>query len=407
VSDQRLRERMRDVAVPDERAAEERSWRVVRAAYEGSRPIARRRLRPRTALVAAAAALLAVALATSGTAIGGWLRDLTRPGREHAKPALSSLPGRGRLLVTSPSGPWVVHADGSKRLLGSYDEASWSPHGLFVISARGRQLVATEPNGRVRWTLARSQPVSDPRWSPSGYRIAYLTGAGASASLRVVAGDGTGDHPLAGAAADVAPAWRPGPAHVLAYGTRDGRVRLIAADTRRALWRSAPAPPATELVWSGDGRRLLAVGVDATRIFDGRGRLLTTVPTVAKPAEPAAAGAHRAAFLGRTHTFALIRGGPAIGQGEVALMRAERSAGAGRRVFGGAGAFSDVAWSPDGRWLLIAWPSADQWLFIRSGQTQKVVAISNVSRQFSPGAPGRAAFPRLGGWCCTPAGPAG
>jgi len=136
-------------------------------------------------------------------------------------------------------------------------------------------------------------------------------------------------------------------------------------------------------------------------VFDAAGRLVRTVRAPA----PAVATDHRVAFLGTTHELAAIRGGPAAGQSEVVLIDADR--GAGSPIFAGAGTFSDVAWSPDGRWLLIAWPSADQWLFIRSGQTQKVVAISNVSRQFSPGAPGRAAFPRLGGWCCTPAGPAG
>ena len=115
MNDERLRDRLRDAPVPDEREAEERSWRVVQAAYDRRQPLSRRRPRLRLALVPAAVALLALAVATSGTAIGDWLRDIAHPGRQHARPALSSLPGRGRLLVTSPSGPWVVKADGSKR----------------------------------------------------------------------------------------------------------------------------------------------------------------------------------------------------------------------------------------------------------------------------------------------------
>jgi dipeptidyl aminopeptidase/acylaminoacyl peptidase len=300
-----------------------------------------------------------------------------------------------------------VQADGSKRLLGSYEEASWSPHGLFVVSVRGHQLVATEPNGHVRWTLARPDGVSNPRWSPSGYRIAYLTGPAPIRSLRVVAGDGTGDRGLVRSAADVAPAWRPGPAHVLAYASPDGSVRVIATDARRALWRSAPGESPAELAWSGDGARLVAVGLTSLRIFDANGRLLRKVQLREKPPEPAAVAAHRVAFAGLTHEFAFVRGGPEIGQSEVVLLEAERGVTPESRVFAGAGAFSDVAWSPDGRWLLIAWPSADQWLFIQSGHAQKVVAISDVRRQFSPGSAGRAAFPRVSGWCCTPAGPAG
>jgi hypothetical protein len=62
-------------------------------------------------------------------------------------------------------------------------------------------------------------------------------------------------------------------------------------------------------------------------------------------------------------------------------------------VFAGAGRFADVEWSPDGRWLLLNWPSADQWLFIRSATVNKIRAVSNISSNFGPNA-------RLAGWCC-------
>jgi WD40 repeat protein len=393
VNERELRERMRDAPVPDERDAEERGWRVVRAAYDGRQPLARRRRRVRLALAPAAVALLALVLATSGTAIGDWLRDLARPGREHAKPALSSLPARGRLLVTSPSGPWVVKADGSKRLLGSYGEASWSPHGLFVISARGRQLVATEPSGRVRWTLARPAPVTGPRWSPSGYRIVYLTGG----SLRVVAGDGTGDRTLIRAVADTPAAWKPGVGHVLAYAGRDGSVHVVGADTKRLLWRSRPGPVADELAWSADGQRLAVRAPGSVRIFDARGRLLRTMRVAAATLR----------FAPNGHQFALARSPGVDDQSDVALIEAERHARPPRALFVGAGALTDLAWSPDGRWLLIGWPSADQWVFVRTEGGRRVTAVSNVGRQFNPGGRGNAAFPSVSGWCCARQGSAG
>jgi hypothetical protein len=390
MNDERLRERLRDAPVPDEREAEERSWRVVQAAYDRRQPLPRRRPRLRLALVPAAVALLALAVATSGTAIGDWLRDITHPGRQHARPALSSLPGRGRLLVTSPSGPWVVKADGSKRLLGSYEEASWSPHGLFVVAARGRQLVATDPKGRVRWTLARPAPITGPRWSPSGYRIAYLS-AGA---LRVVAGDGTGDRNLIRSVARAPAAWKPGAGHVLAYAARDGSVHVVGADTRRRLWRSRPGPVPHELAWSADGERLAARTRSAVRIFDARGRLLRTLRTAAATLRFAPSG----------HRFALARTPGLAGQSEVALIE---DAGPPRPLFVGAGALTDLAWSPNGRWLLIGWPSADQWIFVRTEGGRKVMAVSNVGRQFTPGGRGNAPFPTVDGWCCAPRGPAG
>jgi hypothetical protein len=66
-------------------------------------------------------------------------------GREPSQPALVKLPAPGRLLVLSPAGAWVVDGDGSKRLLSGYEDASWSPRGLYVVATRGHQLVALDP----------------------------------------------------------------------------------------------------------------------------------------------------------------------------------------------------------------------------------------------------------------------
>ena len=114
-------------------------------------------------------------------------------------------------------------------------------------SRAGRQLTAVDPVGTVRWSLAAQRPVSNPTWSPSGIRVAYTSGN----SLRVVAGDGTGDRLLVGRVASVAPAWRPlsepvpagqvaiGPrTNVLAYVDRRGRVTVRDVDTGGVLWRT-------------------------------------------------------------------------------------------------------------------------------------------------------------------------
>src|SRR5205823_14791129 len=98
---------------------------------------------------------------------------------------LLSLPAGGRILVNSPSGAWVVKRDGSKRLLGGYLDASWSPHGLYLAAARGNDLVALEPNGTVHWKLPRARPIGAPQCTYEGYRIAYLAGP----ALRVVNGN--------------------------------------------------------------------------------------------------------------------------------------------------------------------------------------------------------------------------
>ena len=83
------------------------------------------------------------------------------------------------------------------------------------------------------------------------------------------------------------------------------------------------------------------------------------------------------------------------------LRRGERSEvaildrGRFHRVFSGAGRFTGLEWSPDGRWLLVAWKDADQWVFIRSAHVRRIRAVSGISAQFGGGS-----FPTLAGWCC-------
>lgn len=71
-----------------------------------------------------------------------------------------------------------------------------------------------------------------------------------------------------------------------------------------------------------------------------------------------------------------------------------------RELFPGRGRFSDLQWSPDGRWLLVAWRDADQWLFVSSARVGELRAVSDIGRQFDPGGAGVASFPGVSGWCC-------
>lgn len=267
---------------PGEQEAQERAWAVVRRAYEEREPVAwpRRHARP-LAAAALVAAVAAAALSPPGRSVVHSLREAV--GVEQAEPALFSLPTRGQLLVTSRKGTWLVHRDGSKRLLGRYRDATFSPHGLFIAATRANQLVALDPMGNVRWTLARPSP-RDPVWTGSrtDTRITYLS----NGQLRMVAGDGTGDH----------------------------------AVRRRTLPRSGMAP---------------------------------------------------------------IR--RRAGQSEVLV--------GGRVVFRGTGVFDQAVQSPDGRWLLVTWPTADQWVFVRPGPPRRIVGASRISVQFG-------GFPRVQGWCC-------
>ena len=226
-----------DVEIPP--GAEERAHRVAMAAFAERRPAPKRRSYWRPAVTIAVVAAVAGILASPpGRSVIRSIREAV--GVENAKQELFSLPAPGRLLVESSRGPWVVSADGSRRLLGDYQEASWSPFGRFVAGARPNELVALDPEGGVRWTLARPG-VRSPRWGGlhDDTRIAYLARDG----LHVVAGDGTGDRLLA--RGERGPfAWRPGVLAQLLVAGPDG-LRLEDTDSGRVLWRAqSPAVPA-------------------------------------------------------------------------------------------------------------------------------------------------------------------
>jgi hypothetical protein len=399
MSELRLSERLREAFVPEEPEAEERGWRVVHGAFEARHPVHLKPRLNRLALALAAAFLVAgIALSPAGAKVADLVGDVVEPGTDNAQPALTSLPASGELLVTSPEGPWIVEQDGSQRLLGAYQDAAWSPSGMFAVVARRHQLTAVDPVGAVRWSLAAPRLVSNPGWSPSGIRVAYMSGS----SLRVVAGDGKGDRPLAVGVAAVEPAWRPlsepvpagqvavGPkTNVLAYADRRGRVTVRDVDSDRVLWRShGYGAPIRGLQWSADRSRLLVRTASAIHFLDARGEAISKVkwPTFGASIAP---DSRRAAFIRQATT----------GRSEVLITRRHGS-GPPRRVLSREGRITDPTWSPDGKWLLVARPAADHWLFIRPSRRVRVETVGNISRQFAPGATGRAGFPRISGWCC-------
>ena len=155
MSEDRVRSALRQVPLPDEsRGGRARMANRRRGAFESREriPWTRKRRGPLVALVAAAGDRRRGST-PPGMAVVDRFRDAV--GREPSQPALVKLPASGRLLVLSPEGPWVVQEDGSKRLLGDYEDASWSPRGLFVIATRGRQLVALDSeSGEPRWSLS-------------------------------------------------------------------------------------------------------------------------------------------------------------------------------------------------------------------------------------------------------------
>jgi hypothetical protein len=379
---------LRGFRAPDESGAEQRAWTVVRTAYRDSEPVpARRRSRRRFAL-APAAALVAAALLLS--AAGATVeRLIAKPSRApHAAPTLSSLPSPGRILVSGPGGTWTAAADGSTRRLGPWREASWSPRGLYIAVASSDSLAAVDPRGHVAWSRARSH-VSYPRWfPPTGYRIAYLS----AGTLRVIAGDGSNDHLLAGGVAHVAPAWRPDYAFQVAYVTDRARLVVQDADSGALLWSAPAGPRPRQLMWSSDGTRLIVLSPHAARVYSASGSLRMTIALSGVATD--------AALSPDGRRLALV-----LGANQVVVAPTDSSRPPMRQLLAGAG-LRELSWSPDGRWLLVAWPGADQWVFVRVAGAPRDAAVSHIAQQFSLGG-SSSEFPQLEGWCCTVQGNAG
>jgi hypothetical protein len=367
------------------RDAEQRAWAVVKQAFEERSPAPKRRPRLLVpALVAAAVIIAAAAIATPpGHAVFQKVREAV--GVQQAEPALFSLPSKGRLLVVSTAygGVWLIYDNGLKRRIGSYTDAQWSPHGLYVIATTPNELVALDVENGVRWTLPRR--ASWPRWegTRTDTRIAYLTPLG----LRVVAGDGTGDHLLDLHARDIPPAWDPLRLHTVAYGS-GAAIELRNADTGDLVWRAPITVLPTDLAWSTDGRYLAVTSAHKVLVLTQSGRVHRTVTTLGD-------GFVHTAFQPKTHRLALsLR--TATGS-EVRVVDVDRP-GRARTVFAGPGTFGSIVWSPDGRWLLVGWPTADQWLFLRGS---RVHAVGNIREQF-PRRDHKAPVLQFDGrWCCT------
>jgi hypothetical protein len=337
------------------------------------------------ALAAAALALIA-ALSPPGDAVADWVRTAVGL-RPHAPaggvPAGERLPAAGRLLVSSGGSSWIVEASGKRRRLGAWTGASWSPHGRFVVAWRGSQVAALDRRGHVRWSLPVQAPVTNALWSPSGFRVAYR----AHGDLRVVAGDGTGDRLVArGTFRPLA--WKPGQEHVLAY-LSGAHVDIVDVDSGLRLARIRLPHVPHEFAWSADGRRLYVNLHRSIAIYDARGRRTGRIWMPGRQ---------------EVTTFVPVRSGPLVavarrvprGSSEVALM------GPGVRprvLFAADGRFTRLRFSPSGRWLLVAWPLADQWVFLRPGATgaRGVLAAPHVTRHI-----GSAGFPQVSGWCCPP-----
>ena len=297
-------------------------------------------------------------------------------GRGRRRPARAlHAAGPGRLLVTAGGGTWIVYADGSRRLLGTYDDASWSPFGRYVVATgaeRARRRSTPRETFAGRWR--------DP---PSGSRAGRAVPPTRASPTSAATGS------MSSRATAPATSWRatyPQPpfhprgardlGFILAYaGTRRARPLPHHGEGRLALERDAARPTAVARVVE---RRPAAARPLAGQGLDPRRRPGGVIGGEAAPDVVAVAY--------RPGTNDVCRA-PPLGGRKPRHARRAHAVQPRRRLRG-------LTWSPDGRWLLVGSPASDQWVFIRADGA-KIVAVSNISAQFhSP------AFPEVEGWCC-------
>lgn len=390
--DARARRALDDMRAPDEGAAQDRAWAAVRAAYRDRPAAPPVRPRRRLALVPVAAVLVAaVALTPAGATVSRIIdRALAPPHVARAAPL--SLPAPGRLLLSNARGTWVVSARGSVRRLGAWTQASWSPRAKYLAVASAGGLAAIDPTGKLAWRLSEPS-ASDPRWYwPNGYRVAYRS----AGDLREVTGDGRDDHLLAADVAPIAPAWRPGHAFQLAYVTRRGAVVVRGGDSGIVVWRSGlHAGRPVALSWSPTGTQLVLVTSAGAWLYrPGQAPPLRIRLPVRGPLLGAAASPD-----GRW--LAVVRGHPGpAGAPQLQITDLTRPAQPPRTVLSGI-PVSQPTWAPNSRWLLMAWPAADQWWFVRATGRTRIVAESHVAATLGRAGAGSGGGPlRLDGWCC-------
>jgi dipeptidyl aminopeptidase/acylaminoacyl peptidase len=138
------------------------------------------------------------------------------------------------------------------------------------------------------------------------------------------------------------------------------------------------------LAWSADGHRLLARGGGRVAVLDVTGDRSWRVRL------PRGARVDAVAWAPRGDRIALT-----LREVAVTSVYVTRAALVPRRpVFTTTGTLRSLAWSPDGRRLLVRWAETDQWLLLSpTTPNAGITAIAGISRRFG-------GAPTVQGWCC-------
>ena len=251
-------------------------------------------------------------------------------------------------LIQSPPGPPEVQAP------------VWSSGGrqIAFLSRRGQSnfdLDVVNPGGSGQRTLIHGATREPPAWSPDGRKIVFegADGPYACCGVYVVNADGSGQRRLARNGR--APAWSPDGRTIAFFS--DSEIYLMNADGSEHRPLTRPLTPGKRsLAWSPDGRKLAFLNDDDRQFrfnlyvvgSDGSGlRNLTSKLAAARSGFGAGAPASDPVWSPDGRKLAFVRLNARHG---IYVVKADGS-GLRNLTPKPVGAYADPAWSPDGRKL--------------------------------------------------------
>ena len=358
--------------------------------------------RGRSALLAAAAARRGRRRAPRPRArpdcgVGGWVRDVlgveraARRGRTSAR-----CPAAGACSRRRAGARGSCRRTGTRRRLGAYAGAAWSPRGRFVVAWRRGTLAALEPDGGVRWSLTR----------PSADRGGAL-GAGRRLPRRVRRRRRAADRQRRRHRRP-APRRRRSPAsprrgvrehaRVVAFPDAAGRVRAV---RRRHGSESCGAPARCERRERSPGRRAAA---GCSSLTGGPARApRRRRPRAREPARAVGHGARGPGLVARRAPASPWCGATrSTGRSEVVLLGPGRPPAARRSCFAGPGRFGTPAWSPDGRACSCPGRRPTSGSTCAPADGGRVTAVAEIARAVLTRRQSGPRFARVRcAWCCS------